>query len=397
MPRVIVAAALCAAACGAACPRGALLLQQPAGDGAFLCVSTASGDVVALGDASAVFALSARTEVAHPALAPVVRSVTASTGGITVVKDWAGGGRSATSTDVFALGSGGRSLRWDVTVASPQPAAFAVWVDTIMTFDAATHYWLAENFPPVTNATDPLEWHALPTAPASWSYGGAVMTWAEARETNSTVSFPSCCGHAANSPVPGYSVPLVALRPADRRRTFAYVGDVTDMTTFQNTTLRPQPLTATVRRYMVRVGGGSTPLAFGGDLLTLPGDDWRPALGFAIETYPATFARVPGVNYDAVDGLVSYADYRGGALNTSHLDQASFALNWDATFPFNNHGDYLPQPAEPGGSWFWACAPFSCPAGRERVHLHEPHARRGDELVRGAGSQGLLHGVLLDA
>jgi len=109
---------------------------------------------------------------------------------------------------------------------------------------------------------------------------------------------------------------------------------------------------------MVRVGGGSTPLAFSGDLLVLPGDDWRPALGFAIEAYPSAFARVPGVNVSGLEGLVSYADYRGAALNISHLSRAGYALNWDATFPFNNHGDYLPQPAVPNGGWFWACAPF---------------------------------------
>jgi hypothetical protein len=357
MMRLALTAAAAAAASAAPCPPGSLRLQQPAG--AYLCVSSSSGDVVALGDASTVVSLSARTELALPALASATRSVEAAAGTITVVKDWAGGGRAATTTDVFSLGGVGGSLRWDVAVASPQAAAFAVWVDTVMTFNSSfTDFWLAANWPAVTNATDPLAWRPLPTAPSTWSYGGAVMTWAEARETNSTDRFPSCCGHGAADPTPGYSVPLVALRAAGRARAFAYVGDVEDMTTFQNTTLRPQPLAAALRRYMVRTGGGSAPLAFGGDLLLLAGDDWRPALGFAVEAYPATFARVPGVNYSALEGLVAYADYRGGPLNMSHYQAAGLQLNWDATFPFNNHGDYLPEPALPGGSWFWACAPF---------------------------------------
>jgi hypothetical protein len=311
--------------------------------GAYVCVDSKTGALTQAGDAIAKYALVGGSGVSALEGWQLIQTNITRPGvsNCTVARQWlAPGGERATVVDFFGIGAHG-SVRWSVGVSSNASAPVGVRLRLGLSLAPgnASAFWLAQNSPgigqPGVGNADPLAWLPLPASPATWTYGGAIMTWASAREAapggEGVPVFPEGPLYGAGAPVPGFSLPLLSLRaPPGVPRSLALVGDLTEAPAHMNMSLAGASFA--LDRFYVRVGGGAAPLAFGQDLVTGQ-DDWRAALAWVVAAYPAHLGRAAGVNYTAIDGGVAYADFRGEALNASFLDDAGFALNWDATFP----------------------------------------------------------------
>ena len=112
-----------------------------------------------------------------------------------------------------------------------------------------------------------------------------------------------------------------------------------------------------------RLGGDTPPVVLSQDLL-LTNSDWRAALGWAVAQLPEFFE--PHVNMSAVDGPGTYAHighsvidesgaqvawdsgynnsdggYEGNPPLPAEYAELGNTLNWDASFPYQSHGNFI--------------------------------------------------------
>ena len=138
-----------------------------------------------------------------------------------------------------------------------------------------------------------------------------------------------------------------------------------------------------------RLGGDTAPVQLRQNLL-LTNADWRPSFGWAVANLPEFFE--PAVNMSAVDGPGTYAhlghavmeEKDGGvaqvAWDTGYnftdglVGNAPFpaeylqlgnTINWDATFPYQSHGNFIPYNLSSGeafgeAGWTTCFGAYNC-------------------------------------
>ena len=147
-----------------------------------------------------------------------------------------------------------------------------------------------------------------------------------------------------------------------------------------------------------RLGGSTMPVRLQQNLL-MTNADWRASYGWAVENLPDFFE--PHVAMAAVDGPGTYAhlghpviDNATGAQvawdtgynftdglpgNPSPLEdymQLGNTFNWDATFPYQSHGNFIPYnltSGEPFGEkgWTTCFGAYNCTKGEVRAEVDD--------------------------